>query len=308
MSQYRPFRILPVVKTYPNPSTKYGETVCVAGVDLDTHEWVRVYPVTFRQLPDTQFKKYQVIECSGTRPKDDRRPESIRVDQDSIKLVGDPIPTTHRWRSRMALLPELDGSLCEIKRMNEARGVSIGMFRPKAIDRLVIEPAEPWSEKQMAALRQEHLGLGGGQTKHVVMLERVPWTFSYRFECVELDCNGHKLQILDWEIAQSFRRWSRSHPGQWEDMIRAKYELELPDKDLHLIVGTMAAHPKTFVISGLVYPPRSKVDGVNVQQTLDLMREQGTMTGVRVGLETQKAGTLGGDEGQDALKLFPDEA
>ena len=70
----------------------------------------------------------------------------------------------------------------------------------------------------------------------------------------------------------------------------------------------MAAHPKTFVIIGLVYPPRPKVDGVNVQQTLDLMGEQGTMTGIRVGLETQKAGTLSGDEGQDALKLFPDEA
>jgi hypothetical protein len=56
LTQYRPFRILPVVKTYPNPSTKYGETVCVAGVDLATREWVRVYPVTFRQLPDTQFR------------------------------------------------------------------------------------------------------------------------------------------------------------------------------------------------------------------------------------------------------------
>lgn len=91
-------------------------------------------------------------------------------------------------------------------------------------------------------------------------------------------------------------------------MSRARYELELPGKDLHLIVGTMAAHPKTFVIIGLVYPPQPKVDSVNVQQSLDLMGEQGSMTRVRVGLETQKTSSLGGDEGQDALKLFPDEA
>ena len=98
------------------------------------------------------------------------------------------------------------------------------------------------------------------------------------------------------------------HVIPWFDhMIRAKYELELPRKDLILIVGTMAAHPKTFVVIGLVYPPRSKVDGVNVQQTLDLMGEQGAMTGVGVGLEAQEAGTLGSDERQDALKLFPDE-
>lgn len=308
MTRYRPFRILPVVKTYPNPSTRYGETVCVAGVDLDTREWVRVYPVTFRHLPDTQFKKYQMIECAGTKPKDDIRPESVRVDQDSIRLVGRPISTADGWRRRMALLPEPNASLCEIKRMNEAQGVSIGMFRPKTIKRLVVEHAERWTEKQKAAIRQEHFGLGAGQTKHVAVLEQVPWTFSYKFDCDEAACKGHKLQILDWEIAESFRRWSRSDPDRWEDMIRTKYERELPGKDLHLVVGTISTHPKTFVIIGLVYPPRPKVDGVNVQQTLDLMGQQGTMTGVGVGLETQEAGTLGGDEGQDALQLFPDEA
>jgi hypothetical protein len=308
VTSYHARRILPVVKTYPNPSQKYGETVCVAGVDLDTREWIRVYPLTFRQLPNTQFKKYQVIECRVTKPKDDSRPESVRVDQDSIKLVGRPISTADGWRRRMALLPEPKASLCEIKRMNEAHGVSIGMFRPKTIKRLVIEPAEPWTEKQRSALRQEHFGLGAGQTKHVAVLEQVPWTFSYKFECDEAACNGHKSQILDWEIAESFRRWSRSDPDRWEDMIRAKYERELPGKDIHLVVGTMAAHPKTFVIIGLVYPPRPQVDGVHVQQTLDLMGEQRTVAGVGVGLETQEAGPLGGDEGQDALELFPDEA
>ncbi|MBU2602659.1 MAG: hypothetical protein KKA32_10930 [Actinobacteria bacterium] len=33
-------RIVVTVKTYPNPSTKYDETVCTAGVDLDTHRFV----------------------------------------------------------------------------------------------------------------------------------------------------------------------------------------------------------------------------------------------------------------------------
>jgi hypothetical protein len=38
------------VKTYPNPSETYGETVCVAGVRLDRGrpEWIRLYPVKFR--------------------------------------------------------------------------------------------------------------------------------------------------------------------------------------------------------------------------------------------------------------------
>ena len=34
------------------------------------------------------------------------------------------------------------------------------MFRPKAIRRIVKEHADPWTEKERTALRQERLGLG----------------------------------------------------------------------------------------------------------------------------------------------------
>ncbi|HEY4266878.1 MAG TPA: hypothetical protein VGM94_01680 [Galbitalea sp.] len=36
MGDYVDKRVLVVVKTYTNPSATYGETVCSAGVDLDT--------------------------------------------------------------------------------------------------------------------------------------------------------------------------------------------------------------------------------------------------------------------------------
>ena len=89
---YEPKRILVVVKTYPNPSQAHGETVCCAGVDLETGRWVRMYPITFRRLADNRFRKYQVIECQATKPRNDARPESLRVDQDSIKLIGQVVP------------------------------------------------------------------------------------------------------------------------------------------------------------------------------------------------------------------------
>ena len=82
--------ILVVVKTYPNPSRSYGETVCCAGVDLETGRWVRVYPITFRRLAE-QFAKYQTIECLVSRPRSgDSRPESLRADQDSTGLLDRP--------------------------------------------------------------------------------------------------------------------------------------------------------------------------------------------------------------------------
>lgn len=300
-------RILVVVKTYPNPSQTHIETVCCAGVDLDTGRWVRMYPITFRHLADNRFKKYQVIECAATRPRNDARPESLRVDQDSIKLAGAVIPASDGWRRRMELLPAPSRSLEEIKAANIAGGVSIGMFRPKAIRRLVKEPADPWTDKERAALRQERLELGPEGTRELGELEQIPWKFSYEFDCDASDCRGHKLQIFDWELGQSFRRWSRSDPGRWEEMIRQKYERELPARDLHLVVGTLAAHPKTFVIIGLVYPPRPKMDRAYVQQSLDLMGQQRPVTGEGIGLETEEADPLTLDQRDEALELFPDE-
>lgn len=304
---YERTRILVVVKTYPNPSQTHVETVCCAGVDLDTGRWVRMYPITFRRLADNRFKKYQVIECLATTPRNDARPESLRVDQDSIKLVGDVIPSSDRWSRRMGLLPAPSRSLEEIRAANVADGVSIGMLRPKAIRRLVKEPADPWTEKERAALRQERLGLGDQEIRELGELEQIPWRFSYEFDCDVFECGGHKLQIFDWELGQSYRRWSRSNPSRWEEMIRQKYERDLPARDLHLVVGTLAAHPKTFVIIGLVYPPRSQVDGAHVQQTLDLMGQQRPMAGKRVGLKAEEADTLALDQGHEALELFSDE-
>jgi hypothetical protein len=304
---YEPKRILVVVKTYPNPSRSHGETVCCAGVDLETGRWIRMYPITFRRLADRRFKKYQLIDCLATRPRGDSRPESLRIDQDSIKLVGNPVSTANGWQRRMTMLPEPSASLEGIKGANEAAAVSIGMFPPKAIRRLVKEPADPWTEKERAALRQEHLGLGEEQTRQLSELQQIPWKFSYAFDCDADDCVGHKLQILDWELGESFRRWSRSNPSRWEEMMRQKYERELPARDLHLVVGTLAAHPKTFVIIGLVYPPRTEMHGAYVQETLDLMRQERAVTGKRVSLEAEKADALAGDHGDQPLELFSDE-
>ena len=301
--------ILVVVKTYPNPSRSYGETVCCAGVDLETGRWVRVYPITFRRLAE-QFAKYQTIECLVSRPRSgDSRPESLRADQDSIRLVGSPIPAGARgWARRMAMLPEPMQSLEEVRAAQAADGTSLALIRPKAILGLVIEKADPWSEKQKAHLRQQHLNLGQAASNQLRELEQIPFTFSYRFTCDDERCqNPHKLQIIDWEIGESYRQWSKRYGSGWEAAIRRKYERDLAERDLHLVVGNIAKHPQSFVVIGLVRPPRPKVDSGYIQQSLDLMGQQRPVTGPGVSLEAEEANALGLDEGHEALEFFPDE-
>ena len=84
-------RILIAVKTYPIPSKAYDELVCTAGV-TDTGEFVRLYPINFRDLPwDRQYRKYQWIEVEAKRHVGrDIRKESYRPDCDTLQVVGEP--------------------------------------------------------------------------------------------------------------------------------------------------------------------------------------------------------------------------
>lgn len=80
--------VLVTVKAYPNPSKKYGETVCCAGIDTATGEWVRLYPIPYRDLDISQkFKKYTVIKIRCHKALDDHRLESYKVDCDSMALI-----------------------------------------------------------------------------------------------------------------------------------------------------------------------------------------------------------------------------
>jgi len=75
------------VKAYPNPSSKYYETVCVAAV-TEEEGLIRLYPVGFRSLPEDQrFKKYQRVRLRMRKHEKDSRPESYRPGEHSIELI-----------------------------------------------------------------------------------------------------------------------------------------------------------------------------------------------------------------------------
>ena len=95
--------ILVVVKTYPEISRKYTETVCTAGILAETKSLIRLYPIRFRYLEgQKRFKKYQWIKADISKATSDPRPESFNIYPDSIEL-GDQIPTGRGWDERLAL-------------------------------------------------------------------------------------------------------------------------------------------------------------------------------------------------------------
>src|SRR5258706_3877360 len=87
MDNFQKRRVCILVKAYPQPSQKYQETVCVAAV-TEEHQMVRLYPVRFRHLPESnRFNRFDWIEVEITRATDDPRPESFRIKEDSLRVV-----------------------------------------------------------------------------------------------------------------------------------------------------------------------------------------------------------------------------
>lgn len=95
-------RILILVKAYPQPSKKYGESVCTAGI-TSSGNWIRIYPVEFRNLPiESKFEKWSWIEANIIKSSDPR-PESHKIDHDSIINLH-KIDTSRYWKSRKEIL------------------------------------------------------------------------------------------------------------------------------------------------------------------------------------------------------------
>lgn len=100
--------MLVVVKTYPNLSKKYEKTVCVAGIDLETNSWIRIFPIRFFKLDEAQkIKKFEIIEIEVEPTLDKfKRKESHKAKDNTIKVVG-RIDTSDNWFERKQILEPL---------------------------------------------------------------------------------------------------------------------------------------------------------------------------------------------------------
>ena len=129
-------KILILVKTYPNLSKKYKETVCVAGI-TDFGEWRRLYPIPFRKLPfDMRFKKFNWIEAETSKNNKEKlkRKESFNVVADSIKIIENIGTGKNKdWEERNKLVfPLKNSSLEELEKLKKEK-VSLGLIKPKEL-------------------------------------------------------------------------------------------------------------------------------------------------------------------------------
>lgn len=258
MSERHTAKVLITVMTYPHPSRGYQELVCTAGV-TDAGEWVRLYPVDYRYREHhQQFKKYQWIEVAlgPTGHGNDNRKESRRPDLDSIRLLGEPLDTKHKWRDRRAIIDRLPHfTRNELVSLHEQDKTSLGIVRPSRVLDLEIRPPNmEWKPEWQSLFTQ--LTLFGPPQKP---LRKIPFTFHYVFECEDSGGKTHTAMCEDWELGMLFLNEAQRLGSDQAaaDSVRNKFlgELCRDDKDTRFFMGTHFPY-NTWLVLGVFWPPK----------------------------------------------------
>ena len=267
-------RVLILCKTYPSPSASYSETSCVAGV-TEAGKLIRLFPVPFRLIADEhQFRKWQWVTALVEKAHNDHRPESHRVYVDRIQCDPEPLKAgKDGWPRRMELLRKVpmytDFAVVEAARQVE--GSTLALLRPSRILELEIKPTKSpdWTDDERAKLQQMEQQASLLDTEEnrrpVPLLEKIPFDFHYRYECV---VDGQPIvyrhKLVDWEAGALYRRMRKEHGASgWEAPFRAKYEQELPSKDLFLLLGTIHRFRDQWLAVSVICPPKPQPEGLS---------------------------------------------
>jgi hypothetical protein len=240
--------IVIVVKAVPQPSKKYGETVCCAGLTR-RGEWRRLYPIRYRRLGDSSFSRWQWVSCRTARRSSDRRMETWRVTEDSIRPVR-ILPPPERPRF---MQPLVRGSVREAA----AQNASLTLVRPIesefAAKRRGLAEIEAERQAYQAAARQTDLF-------DEELSEIVPCPFAFRLRFRDAD-GWHEHQCEDWETEAAFWNLSRRYDeSQVLQHLNAEYNQRRPGKGLVLALGNMAARPQTWLLLGILALPEAEPD------------------------------------------------
>jgi len=217
----------------------------------------------FSVLPHYFFDRFDQVEMTITKASDPR-PESFKVDEGSIHVTGkgnqlDDAAKVRLWAPHIA--PSLKTLMAENKDTNR----SLGIIKPDpgSLKFRIKEAAKSDKEDQeVANLLFEQTSLLEDPLKR---LDRPMHSFSYEYTCAG---HPHKHQIHDWEVQAAFINYKRRYKTEDEalKMMQQEYGQNIPQHNLHFIMGTMASHPRTFIVIGLLRSPLDPIEVIKQQQ------------------------------------------
>ena len=255
-----PMRVLIWGKTYPELSRRHLETVCTGGVDANGRP-VRLYPVPLRYLSGAQqYELYSVIEVRARQSDSDNRPESHKIDADSLRLIDKITPDKHLWAARREYIFRDPSwhfeSVDQLKAAHDERGASMGVVQPGEILRV-------FAKDKPASARAEHDQKLDDLTaqqdlfpREYKNLEFIPFEIRLQWRCRgACGCakRPHNAMVLDWGLCELGRR-----EGREKAVAKLEQIANLATHDFRLFMGNFFLHQSTFGIIGMWYPKRGE--------------------------------------------------
>lgn len=254
--------VMVLVKATPQPSTRYGDTVCVAGALLDHGpvRWIRLYPIPFRYLESAaQFRKYQTVKVELRPTSGDHRPESAKVNLEQI-VVG---TVAAHWKHRAPIVEQLVGpSMCELIEgvAVNPNATSLGAVRPRDVTGLEFEEHGPWSPEQLSKMQSiaDQDSLFGSAEGGQVILQPPRFKVWLRWRCESRDCSrGHRMRILDWELTALQAKFGHSD-SDLKAAVTTNFHTKMfgPQKAPLVYVGNQENPTRrgSFTVLGVYYP------------------------------------------------------
>lgn len=243
-----------LVKASPQVGKKHGETVCCAGVN-NNGQWVRLYPISFRNLDQAkQFSRWDRVKYRWQKPRDDPRPESLRVDHQSIEIVGQL-----KQRERQNFLSRL-----EVRSLDKAKeaGQTLALLRPRDLKFSIEKKSDAEMQEERARFAEAVSQTDMFNSKTLIPYEPCPFAFKYRYTTDDGERQG---TWQDWETDATFfnRKRSLGEAKALEEMQRV-FGDEYPRKGMAFAMGTHSLYPDTWLINGII-----RMDEVQ-QMNLDL--------------------------------------
>jgi hypothetical protein len=236
-----------LVKAVPQFGSKHGETVCCAGITPEG-EWVRLYPISFRTLDEAkQFRRWDRVRFRWRKPPEDHRPESRRVDHQSVEIVGNLKPAEH-----VRFLAPFEVSSVNAER---AKGRTLALLRPHKLkfyieERELAEIEEERERNQQFAAQADLFN-----AKKIVPYEPCPYRFKYSYETDDGMRDG---TCQDWETDATFYNLQKRYGvkgalGHMEKVFGRDY----PKKGMVFAMGTHSLYPDVWLINAVIRLDRS---------------------------------------------------
>lgn len=260
-----PSRVLVLVKATPQPSRQYGDTVCVAGIDVDAEvpRWLRLYPVPFRYLEgEHQFKKYDVIAVRTRDAGADKRPESRKIETTTIRTEAH----VSSWNNRATRVELLrDPTMCQlvVQAKADVNAQSLAAVRPARVNGIEFSAHPGWTDEQLARF-DEYRNQGDlFRETPPRLLDPPRLIVQLSYHCTAEGCRGHVQRIIDWELTALQLRYRGRSDSELEAAITSNF-FAVPfgsERAPMLFVGNQenVARRASFTVLGLYYPKRTDI-------------------------------------------------